>query len=89
MIARKEHNTTGYPTRDWATMANAEELAGRIRKYWSDRGYFVELRVINYTDAGNKSALGAASQWCIRSNMIGGLPPKDESWPVYGLMVRP
>ena len=73
------HSPTGLPTKDWCLSENAEELADRIRAFWSRRGYTVDVRTASIRELGDNHFQGAA---CVRSNMVGGLPSRDPEAPV-------
>lgn len=59
---------------DYTTKQGAEILAHKIRKFWLDRGYFVEVSVV---PVPLSSAADAAIEYCVRTNLINGLP---EGW---------
>lgn len=73
------HSPTGLPTKDWCLSDHAPELAERIRSYWARRGYTVDVRTATIRELGDVHLQGAA---CIRSNMIGGLPPHNSDAPI-------
>jgi hypothetical protein len=65
-----------YPYEDLMSGAGASRLADMIRAYWRDRGYTIEVRVIDTTTTTKTGPI-----FCVRSNLINGLPPPDEVVP--------
>jgi hypothetical protein len=55
---------------DWSTKAGATRQAEQIAKYWHDKGY-PEVR------AWAESVSGRDRDWTVRTNLIGGLPPRS------------
>jgi hypothetical protein len=54
---------------DYCDREGAIQLANEITAYWHDRGHNqVEVQVIPLIDP-------RGSYWCIRSNLLRGLPP--------------
>ena len=49
-------------------------LAKRIREYWKAEGYVVTTRIDFVTRTGVRDA---GSLWCIRSDMINGMPVRS------------
>lgn len=60
-----------YPTRDWATEDGAHDLAARVERYWAEKGEIVRTHV---SPAGDLRDGKNALIWCVRSDMINGLP---------------
>lgn len=80
------HNANGLPSKDWCTTEGAAELAERIRSYWAIRGRTVDVRTASMRDLGDLYLQGVM---CLRSNMVGGLPPIDKEAPVTFHPSRP
>jgi len=55
---------------DWLAAAPAYRLAEEIREYWKDRGAEVSVSVLELID----NRFSGAPVFCIRSNLVGGLP---------------
>lgn len=53
---------------DTLSLAGAEELARRIKAYW--HGHDIGVRV----EAVSK-VHGESAGWCVRSNLVNGMPP--------------
>ncbi len=63
---------------DWLTRPNAEDLASRIEQYWKLRGYYgIRTWVEPFEWKGMGKRRHGEKLWAVRSNMIGGLPPKE------------
>ena len=70
------------PTRMWtASREDSEHLAMRIRNYWAVRGYKIETGVYGLSELGEKYPDGSHI-YSVRSNMVGGFPPRDPAEPV-------
>lgn len=81
-MTTRTHSPTGLPTRLWTgSLDDSEHLAMRIRNYWAVRGYKIETGVYGLSELGEKYPDGSHI-YSIRSNMVGGLPPRDPSAPV-------
>jgi hypothetical protein len=52
------------------TKGTATMLARRIEGYWRKRGKSVTCRTEMMMDAGSERG----ASWCVRSNMVGGMP---------------
>jgi hypothetical protein len=63
--------------RDWCTVEGAKRLKARIEAFWADRGETVEVKLV---DASFVAAMRSA-RCDIRSNMINGLPRKQQQAP--------
>lgn len=61
--------------RDWCSVEGAKRLKQRIEAYWADRGEAVEVKLV---DAGFVAAMRSA-RCDLRSNMINGLPRKQQA----------
>jgi hypothetical protein len=73
----------GRPSRDWMTVLGAEDLARRIELYWKKRGRKVTVRAFHNYDTGNGACHVNGVVTVVRSNMVGGWPPKDPSTPIH------
>jgi hypothetical protein len=64
--------------RDLISREGAEILAYELNAYWRQRGYTEAQHWIEPLRAGNWHGTGTKQTpiWCVRSNLIGGLPPK-------------
>lgn len=56
--------------KDWCNTDGAKRLKDKIAEYWSDRGYEVEVDLV---DAGFVPAMRSA-RTDVRSNMVNGMP---------------
>lgn len=56
--------------KDWCDTDGAERLREKIREYWAERGYDVDVDLI---DAGFVAAMRSA-RTDVRSNMVNGMP---------------
>lgn len=56
--------------KDWCDSEGAKRLAEKIRDYWTERGYEVDL---DFVDAGFVAAMRSA-RTDVRSNMVNGMP---------------
>lgn len=59
---------------DFCTNDGARRLKQRIEDYWKERGYNVDIKLI---DAGFVAAMRSA-RTDVRSNMVNGLPTRGE-----------
>ncbi len=81
-----------FPSKNWCERNNAAELAKRIVNYWKVRGQIVQVRILSTYELGEGAVKAPGVTACIRSNMLGGLPPADPEAPIYPQlhgMVRP
>ena len=70
-----------YRARDLISQEGAETLARELNDYWRQRGYAEAQHWIEPMRAGNWHRTGETRQapiWCVRSNLIRGLPPKAD-----------
>jgi hypothetical protein len=58
---------------DWMTMENARTLASKIEKYWQAAGY---AGIKCWAERQQVSGQLEGSICVVRSNMIGGFPPR-------------
>jgi len=58
----------GYPTKDWLCESNAEELAGRIRRYWERQRMTPPAVQVERVLCRNKNI------FILKSDMINGMP---------------
>ena len=56
--------------KDWCNTDGAKRLKDKIAEYWSERGYEVEVDLV---DAGFVPAMRSA-RTDVRSNMVNGMP---------------
>lgn len=56
--------------KDWCDNEGAQRLREKIREYWADRGYDVDVDLV---DAGFVAAMRSA-RTDVRSNMVNGMP---------------
>lgn len=56
--------------KDWCDNEGAKRLAEKIREYWIERGYEVD---VDFVDAGFVAAMRSA-RTDVRSNMVNGMP---------------
>ncbi|MGB3624603.1 MAG: hypothetical protein WA989_02175 [Henriciella sp.] len=56
--------------KDWCNNEGAKRLREKIREYWADRGYEVDVDLV---DAGFVPAMRSA-RTDLRSNMVNGMP---------------
>ena len=56
--------------KDWCNMDGAKRLREKIREYWAERGYDVDVDLV---DAGFVPAMRSA-RTDLRSNMVNGMP---------------
>jgi hypothetical protein len=68
-----------YYSADTMTGAGASRLADKIRNYWRARGYTVEVTVIDTT-----TTIKTGPIYCVRSNLIAGLPPSPDRQVYHG-----
>jgi hypothetical protein len=59
---------------DWCTAEGADRLKKRILEYWSERGYAVDVKLV---DAGFMPAMRSA-RCDVRSDMVNGMPRRIE-----------
>lgn len=67
--------------KDWCDSDGARRLAEKIRGYWAERGYEVDL---DFVDSGFVAAMRSA-RTDVRSNMVNGMPRRrlaSESQPL-------
>jgi hypothetical protein len=58
-----------YNNIDWCGESGAKSIANKIREYWAKRGKEVKILLERGPVAGRGKPL-----WCVRSDMVGGLP---------------
>ncbi|MBL8550244.1 MAG: hypothetical protein JNJ73_09675 [Hyphomonadaceae bacterium] len=63
---------------DFCTSEGARRLKQRIEEYWRERGYEVDVKLV---DASFVAAMRSA-RTDVRSDMINGLPTRDQDDPV-------
>ncbi|MEO0467371.1 MAG: hypothetical protein AAF216_12590 [Pseudomonadota bacterium] len=56
--------------KDWCDNEGAQRLREKIREYWEDRGYDVDVDLV---DSGFVAAMRSA-RTDLRSNMVNGMP---------------
>ena len=56
--------------KDWCDNEGAKRLRDKIREYWAERGYDVDVDLV---DAGFVAAMRSA-RTDVRSNMVNGMP---------------
>ncbi|MCI4645392.1 MAG: hypothetical protein MRY64_11460 [Hyphomonadaceae bacterium] len=56
--------------KDWCDNEGAKRLREKIREYWAERGYDVDVDLV---DAGFVAAMRSA-RTDVRSNMVNGMP---------------
>lgn len=56
--------------KDWCNIDGAMRLKDKIREYWEERGYDVDVDLV---DAGFVAAMRSA-RTDVRSNMVNGMP---------------
>ncbi|MEM7766615.1 MAG: hypothetical protein AAF253_03905 [Pseudomonadota bacterium] len=61
--------------KDWCDTEGAKRLADKIREYWVERGYEVDL---DFVDSGFVAAMRSA-RTDVRSNMVNGMPRRRAS----------
>lgn len=68
-----------WPPRDWCSKKGAEELASKIVWAWLERGYTnVEAWVQPIDEIPTRKLPPAERRmWAVRTNLVGGLPPKE------------
>lgn len=71
--------------KDWCNEDGARRLKTKITEYWIDRGYDVNVDLI---DAGFVAAMRSA-RTDVRSNMINGMPCRRIPGEVRGMVRRP
>ena len=76
------------PTKDWTKEEHALELAATIKAYWAKRGYSVSTGVKSCTDLG-EGRFTMNGIFCVRSNMVGGYPPKHPGAEILWVAVPP
>jgi hypothetical protein len=65
------------PDDDLLTYAGAEELRQRLDEYWRERGYNgVRHWIVTARVRSDKEEHHHHLYYCIRSNLIAGLPPR-------------
>lgn len=74
---------TDLPSRDWSTVLGCEALARRIENYWKQKGRKVIVRSLHNHETGNGACHVNGQVAVVRSNMVGGWPPKDPTRSVY------
>lgn len=62
-------------TGNYFTKTGAEKLAGKIRSYWTKRGYEVDVRVESFVPWHDDFVEGK-SVFCVRSDMVNGMPQR-------------
>ncbi|MCG8442532.1 MAG: hypothetical protein MI723_12055 [Caulobacterales bacterium] len=60
----------GMTAGDWCTQEGARRLKQKIEAYWRDRGYDVEVKLV---EAGFMPAMRSA-RTDVRSDMVNGMP---------------
>lgn len=60
---------------DFCTIEGARRLKERIEAYWRDKGYAVDVKLI---DAGFMPAMRSA-RTDVRSDMVNGMPKRSEA----------
>ena len=65
---------------DFCTSDGARRLKQRIEEYWRERGYDVDVKLV---DASFVAAMRSA-RTDVRSNMVNGLPTRDQEDPGPG-----
>lgn len=66
--------------KDWCDNDGAERLREKIREYWAERGYDVDVDLV---DAGFVAAMRSA-RTDVRSNMVNGMPRRRRVDEVKG-----
>lgn len=66
--------------KDWCDNDGAERLREKIREYWAERGYDVDVDLV---DAGFVAAMRSA-RTDVRSNMVNGMPRRRRIDEVKG-----
>ncbi len=61
--------------RDWCDADGARRLKDKIREYWAERGYEVDVDLV---DSGFVAAMRSA-RTDVRSNMVNGMPCRRKS----------
>jgi hypothetical protein len=57
---------------NYLTAAGAQELAGKIKNYWAERGHQIETRI---EEAGT---MHGGHIFCVRSSLFKGLPQRTQ-----------
>lgn len=77
------------PTKMWtASREDSEQLAMKIRNYWFARGFSVKTEVYGLSELGESYPSGSHI-YSVRSNMVGGLPPRDPNAPINAPRIVP
>lgn len=63
--------------KDWCNTEGAKRLREKIREYWAERGYEVDVDLV---DAGFVPAMRSA-RTDLRSNMVNGMPRRRIAKP--------
>ncbi len=71
--------------KDWCNEDGAQRLKLKIKEYWTQRGYEVDVDLV---DAGFVAAMRSA-RTDVRSNMINGMPCRRLPSDVRGVVRRP
>lgn len=66
--------------KDWCDTEGAQRLRDKIREYWADRGYDVDVDLV---DAGFVAAMRSA-RTDVRSNMVNGMPRRRRADELTG-----
>jgi hypothetical protein len=64
-----------YAFTDYTCRQGAEAIAAEVRSYWTSQGY---LGVQTWVEGKHRKHGGASHRdivWCVRSNLVNGLPP--------------
>ncbi len=74
--AKTKNGEKPNPLHDWTTETPAHVMMAWIESYWKERGFknvkfWLEKVYI-------KAHSGSRDNLCIRSNLVNGLPPKEE-----------
>lgn len=63
--------------RNLTSYEGARELACELDDWWHSRGYTrVTHWVVEAKSSVRRGSNGPTTIWCVRSNLIGGLPPE-------------
>lgn len=73
--ARPDNNKVGGMDHDFCNSDGARRLKQRIEEYWRERGYSVEVKLV---EAGFVPAMRSA-RTDVRSDMVNGFPTKTAS----------
>lgn len=63
------------PGPDYCSRKGAEALAAKLDAYWHDQGY---PQVAHWIEQVISKRGGRLKCWCVRSNLIHGLPPPPD-----------